>query len=65
MPTDVQKAPERHPTIFRRAVAGLVLVAAAVLIFHFIAGLVVAVFYVVLTVAVIVAVLWALKTIFW
>jgi hypothetical protein len=65
MRTDVQKAPERHPTILRRAVAGLVLVAAALLIIHFIAGLIVAVFYVVATLAVIVAVLWALKTIFW
>lgn len=65
MRTEVQKAPERHPTILRRAVAGLVLVAAALLIIHFIAGLIVAVFYVVATLAVIVAVLWALKTIFW
>ncbi len=65
MPGDVQRAPEQHPSIFRRAVAGLVLVAAAVLLFHFIAGLVVAVFYFVATLAVIVAVLWALKTIFW
>lgn len=66
MPTDVQKLPEsRHPSILRRAVAGLVLVAAAVLAVHFIVGLVVAVFYFVAAVAVIVAVLWALKTIFW
>jgi hypothetical protein len=65
MRTDVQKAPERHPTIIRRAFAGLVVVVGALLIFHFIAGLVMAVFYVVATVAVIVAVLWALKAIFW
>ena len=60
-----EKAPERHPTIIRRAFAGLVVVVGALLIFHFIAGLVMAVFYVVATVAVIVAVLWALKTMFW
>lgn len=65
MRTDIQQAPERHPSILRRAAAGLVLVAAAVLAFHFIVGLVVTVFYFVLTLAVIVAVLWALKTIIW
>jgi hypothetical protein len=65
MRTDVQNVPERHPSIVRRAVAGLVLVAAAVLAFHFIVGLIVTVFYVVAAVAVIVAVLWALKTLVW
>jgi hypothetical protein len=65
MRTDVQNVPERHPSIMRRAVAGLVLVAAVVLALHFIVSLVVAVFYFVLAVAIIVAVAWALKTIFW
>jgi hypothetical protein len=65
MRTDVQNVPERHPSIVRRAVAGLVLVAGVVLVFHFVAGLLVAVFYVVAAVAVIVAVLWALKTLVW
>jgi hypothetical protein len=65
MRTDVQNVPERHPSIVRRAVAGLVLVAAVVLVFHFIVGLIVTVFYVVAAVAVIVAVLWALKTLVW
>lgn len=65
MRTDVQNVPERHPSIMRRAVAGLVLVAAVVLALHFVVSLVVAVFYFVLAAAVIVAVIWALKTIFW
>lgn len=65
MRTDVQNAPERHPSIMRRAVATLVLVAAVVLAIHFIVGLVVAVFYFVLAVAVILAIFWALKTILW
>lgn len=65
MGTDVQNAPERHPSIMRRAVAGLVLVAAVVLALHFVVSLVVAVFWFVLAAVVIVAVLWALKTILW
>lgn len=65
MRTDVQNVPERHPSIVRRAVAGLVVVAGVVLVFHFIVGLIVTVFYVVAAVAVIAAVLWALKTLVW
>lgn len=48
----------------RRAVAGLVLVAAAVLVFHIIAGLVVAVFWIVAVIAVIAAVVWAARELF-
>ncbi len=65
MRTDVQNVPERHPSIVRRAVAALVLVAGVVLVFHFVVGLIVTVFYVVAAVAVIAAVLWALKTLVW
>lgn len=48
----------------RRAVAGLVLVAAAVLVIHFAIGLIVTVFYIVAIIAVIVAVLWAVNALF-
>lgn len=48
----------------RRAVAGLILVAAAVLVFHFIVGLIVAVFWIVAVIAVIVAVVWAARELF-
>ncbi len=48
----------------RRAVAGLILVAAAVLVFHIIAGLVVAVFWIVAVIAVIAAVVWAARELF-
>ncbi len=65
MRTDVQNVPERRPSLARRAVAGLVAVAAVVLAIHFVIGLIMTVFYFVLAVAVIVAVLWALKTILW
>ena len=54
-----------RPPILRRAVAGLVLIAAAALAIHLVIGLVVTVFYIVAVVAVIAAVLWALKTIVW
>ena len=47
----------------RKAVAGLVLVAVAALAIHFVIGLVVTVFWIALIVAVVAAVLWAVKTI--
>lgn len=43
--------------------AGLVLIAAAALVIHFIAGLLLTIFYVALAVAVVIAVVWALRTI--
>jgi len=53
-----------RPPIMRRAVAALVLVAVAVLVFHIIAGLVVAVFWIVAVIAVIAAVIWAVRELF-
>lgn len=53
-----------RPPILRRAVAALVLVAVAVLVFHIIAGLVVAVFWIVAVIAVIAAVIWAVNELF-
>jgi hypothetical protein len=50
-----------RPPIMRRAVAALILVAVAVLVFHIIAGLVVTVFWIVAVIAVIAAVVWAAK----
>jgi hypothetical protein len=54
-----------RPPILRKAVAGLVLVAAAALVIHLIVGLVVAVFWIAVVVAAVIAVVWALKTIIW
>lgn len=51
------------PPILRRAVAGLVLVAAAALAIHIVIGLVMTVFWIVAVVAVIAAVLWALNAV--
>ena len=53
-----------RPPILRRAVAALVLVAVAVLVFHFVVGLIVAVFWIVAVIAVIAAVVWALRELF-
>lgn len=65
MRTEVQNVPERRPSILKRAMAGLVLVAGVILVFHFIVGLIVTVFYFVAGLAVIAAVVWALKTLVW
>lgn len=54
-----------RPPVLRRVFAGLVLIAAAALIIHLAVGLVVAVFWTVVVVAAVVAVLWALKTLIW
>jgi hypothetical protein len=48
----------------RRAVASLVLVAVAVLVFHLVAGLIVTVFWIVAVIAVIAAVVWAVNELF-
>lgn len=48
----------------RRATAGLILVAAAVLVIHFAIGLIVTVFYIVAIIAVIAGVIWAVNALF-
>ena len=56
-----------RPSLVRRAVAGLVLVAAAALVIkltiHVIVGILLTVFWIAIGLAVLVGVLWALKTI--
>ncbi|MBV9466484.1 MAG: hypothetical protein JO206_08750 [Solirubrobacterales bacterium] len=64
MQTDLEARPARPP-ILRRAVAGLILIAAAALAIHIVIGLVVTIFWIAVGLAVAVAVLWALKTIVW
>jgi hypothetical protein len=53
-----------RPPVLKRALAGLVLIAVAALAIHLVIGLVMAVFWVVVVAAAVVAVLWALKTLF-
>ena len=62
MRTELDAQPARTP-IVRRAAAGLVLVAAAALAIHFVIGLIMTLFWVVVAVAAVLAVIWALKTI--
>lgn len=62
MRENIERRPARPPVV-RRVFAGLVLVAAAALAIHLVLGLVVAVFWTIVVVLAVVAVLWALKTI--
>ena len=62
MRTEIEQRPARPP-ILRRAVAGLVLVAVAALAIHIVIGLVVTVFWIVLGIAAVAAIIWALNTI--
>lgn len=64
MRTQVE-AREAHTPILRRAFAGLVLVIVAALAVKFVIGFVIAIFWVIVAVAAVLAVLWALKTLFW
>jgi hypothetical protein len=64
MRSDLEQTRSRPP-VLRRAVAGLVLVAAAALAIHFVIGLIVTVFWIAVVLAVAVGVLWALKTVVW
>ena len=62
MRTDIEAQPARTP-IVRRAAAGLILVAVAALAVHFVIGLIMTIFWIVVAVAAVLAVIWALKTI--
>jgi uncharacterized membrane protein len=61
MQTDLEATRSRTP-IVRRAAAGLILLAAAALAIHLVIGLILTVFWVVLALAAVVAVIWAIKT---
>jgi hypothetical protein len=54
-----------RPPVVRKAVAGLILVAAAALVVWGLIGVIKAIFWTVVVIAVVVAVLWALKTLVW
>ena len=63
MQRELEASTPRTPVV-RKVAAGLSLVAAAALVIHFAIGLVMAVFWTAVVLAAIVAVIWALKTIF-
>ncbi|MFZ0090064.1 MAG: hypothetical protein WAL63_11180 [Solirubrobacteraceae bacterium] len=62
MQSQVERSRSRPP-VLRRVGAGLVLLVAAALVIHFALGLIMTVFWIVVVVAAIAAVVWALKTI--
>jgi hypothetical protein len=57
------EASRSRPPVLRRAAAGLILIAVAALAIHFVVGLIMAVFWIVVIIAAIVAVVWALNNI--
>jgi hypothetical protein len=61
MARQIESRPERTP-VLRKAVAGLVLLAVAALVIHAAVGLILFVFWVVVAIAAVVGVLWALNT---
>jgi hypothetical protein len=54
-----------HTPIVRKAFAGLVLIVAAALAIKIVIGFVMAIFWTIIAVAAVLAVIWALKTIVW
>jgi hypothetical protein len=63
---DTQLETQRsRPPILRRAGAGLVLILAAALAVKLVIGFVMAIFWTIVAVAVVVAILWAVKTLVW
>jgi protein-S-isoprenylcysteine O-methyltransferase Ste14 len=64
MNNEVAARPGRHPVV-RKAVAGFVLIVAAVLVLQLVIHFAIAIFGTVVAVAAVIAIIWALKTIFW
>ncbi len=63
--TTEMEARSSHTPILRRALAGVVLILVAALAVKLLVGLVMAIFWTIVAVAAVVAVLWALKTLIW
>ncbi len=64
MNNELEVQHSRSPVV-RRAVAGVVLVVAVALAIKLVVGFLAAIFWTVVGVSLVVAILWALKTIFW
>ena len=65
MDSQVEAHRSRTPSVVRKAAAGLVLIVAAVLALKLIIGFVTWLFGTIVVVAVVAAVLWAIKTLVW
>jgi hypothetical protein len=61
---EIEPTRTRTPVV-KKAVAGIVLVVVAALVLKALIGFVIAIFWVAVVIAVIAAVLWALKTLVW
>jgi hypothetical protein len=64
MNTEMEARPS-HTPVLRRALAGLVVIVVAALAVKLVVGFVIAIFWTIVAVAAVVAVLWALKTLIW
>jgi hypothetical protein len=64
MNTDLEPS-RTHTPVLKKAAAGIVLIVAVALILKLAIGFVIAIFWTVVVVAVIIAILWALKTLVW
>jgi hypothetical protein len=64
MKTELEAQPHHTPVI-RKALAGVVLILVAALAVKLVVGFVMAIFWTIVVVAAVVAVLWALKTLIW
>lgn len=65
MQTQVEAHRSRTPAVARKAIAGLVLVVAVVLALKLIIGFVTWLFGTVVIIAIVAAILWAVKTLVW
>ena len=65
MQTEVEAARPHHTPVLRKALAGVVLIVAVALVLKLVIGFVTAIFWTVAAVALVVAILWALKTLIW
>jgi hypothetical protein len=64
MQNELEARPTHHPVV-RKAFAGLVLIVAAALALKLVIGFVIAIFWTIVVIAVVVAIAWALKTLIW
>jgi hypothetical protein len=64
MQTELEARPARHPVV-RKAIAGVVLIVAVALALKLVIGFVIAIFWTVAAIAIVIAILWALKTLVW
>ncbi|HEY1591968.1 MAG TPA: hypothetical protein VGF81_09270 [Solirubrobacteraceae bacterium] len=65
MDTEVETTRAKHPSVLRKGLAGVVLIVAVALILKLVIGFVIAIFWTIVAVALVIAILWAIKTLVW